>query len=172
MHVLLKKTDSQSNSSKSLTSWGEIKNKALDQLLLCLVELPILVYADHDKEFILHVEASGKRLGPVLLKYQESDLRLICYGSRTLIPVEKKYHSSELEFSGVTQTVVYDQFRDYLCYTSHFHIYTGNNLVTFTISIGKLTATDQRWVHEQAELLFALHYKPGKENIIISLQTH
>lgn len=106
LHVLLKKTDSQSNSSKSLTSWGEIKKEALDQLLLCLVELPILAYAEHDKEFILHVEASGKRRKrkrrPALLKYQESDLRLISYGSRTLIPVEKKYHSSDREFSGVT----------------------------------------------------------------------
>ena len=33
LHLLLKRTDGQSNSSNSLISWGETQQKALDQLL-------------------------------------------------------------------------------------------------------------------------------------------
>ena len=64
----------------------------------CFVEPAILAYSDHNKEFILHVDASGKRKGAVLLQYQEGDLRVISYGSRTLTQAEKKYHSSNLNF--------------------------------------------------------------------------
>ena len=69
LYVLLKKTDDQSNSSKFLISWGETQQEASDKLLLCLVEPPMLAYPDHNKEFILHVDALGKRLGAVLLQY-------------------------------------------------------------------------------------------------------
>ena len=71
LYVLLKKADGQSNLSKSRLSWGETQQEALDQLLLCLLEPSILTYRDHNREFILHVDASGKGLGAVLLQYQE-----------------------------------------------------------------------------------------------------
>ena len=111
MYVLLKKSDGQSNSSKSLISWSETQQEALDQLFLYLLEPPILAYPDHNEEFILHVGASGKGLGASLLQYQEGDLRVISYGSTNLTPAEKKYRSSKLELLGV-KWVVYNQFRD------------------------------------------------------------
>ena len=165
LYALLKKTDGQSNSSKFLISWGETQQKALEQLLLCLVEPPILAYPDHNKEFKLHVDASGTGLGAVLLQYQEGNLRVINYDSRTLTPAEKKYHSSKLEFLGVKWAVC-NQFRGYSNYAPHFHICTDNNHVTYIMSTGGLTATCQRWVNELAELFFSLHYKPGKQNTI------
>ena len=69
LYIVLKKMEGQSNSSKSLISWGETQREALGQLLLFLVELPILVYQDHNKEFILHIVASGKGLESDLLQY-------------------------------------------------------------------------------------------------------
>ena len=82
------------------------------------------------------------RMGAVLLQYQEGDLRVISYGSRTLTPAEKKYHSSKIEFLRV-KWAVWNQFKDYLYYAPHFHIYTDNNLVTYIMSTGRLTATGQ-----------------------------
>ena len=111
LYVLLKKTDGQSNSSKSLITWSETQQETLDELLLCLVESPILAYPDHNKEIILHVDASGKGLRAVLLQYQEGELRVISYGSRILTTAEKKYHSSKLEFLGVKWAAC-NQFRD------------------------------------------------------------
>ena len=137
LYVLLKKTDGQGNSSKSLISWGETHQEVLD----------------HNKEFILHVDASGKGLGAVLFQYQEFDLRVISYGSRTLTPAEKKYHSSKLDFLGV-KWVVCNQFRDYLYFAPHFHIYIDNYPVTYIMSTGRLTAIGQRWVNELAEFSY------------------
>ena len=148
LYALLKKTDGQSNSSKFLISWGEIQQKALEQLLSCPAEPPILAYPDHNKEFKLHVDASGTGLGAVLLQYQEGNLRVISYGSRTLTPAEKKYHSSKLEFSGV-KWVVCNQFRGYSYYAPHFYICTANNHVTYIMSTGRLTAASQRWAESR-----------------------
>ena len=58
----------------------------------------MLTYPNHNKEFILHADTSGKWLGAFLLKYQEGDLRVISYGSRTWAAAEKKYHSLSLNF--------------------------------------------------------------------------
>ena len=149
LYQLLKKTDN-SYSSKSIISWEENHQNALDSLLVSLIEPPILAYPDYNQEFILHVDASGKGLGAVLLQYQEDELRVIGYGSRSLTPAEKKYHSSKLEFLGVKWAVC-SQFRDYLYYAPHFHIYTDNNPVTYINTRGRLTATGQRWVNELAE---------------------
>ena len=93
--------------------WDKTQQEALDQLRLCLVEPPTLEYPDHNKEFILNIGASGKGLVAVLLQYQGGDLPIISYGSRSLTPAEKKYHSSGLELLGVKWAVC-NQFRDYL----------------------------------------------------------
>ena len=156
LYVFLKKTNGQSNLSKSPRFWGETRQEASGQRHLCLVEPPILAYQDHNKEFILYVDASGKGLGAVLFQYQEGDLRVISYGSRTLTPAEKNYW--ELNELYITNLEIF------LYYPPDFHIYTDNNPVTYIMSTGKLTATGQRWVNELEEFSFSLHYKPGKQN--------
>ena len=137
----------------------------MDQLLLRLVEPPVLAYPEDNKEFLTNADASGKGLGAALLQYPEGGVRVISYDSRTLTPAEKKYHSSKLEFLGV-KCAVCNQFRDYLYQTPHFHIYTDNNSVKYIMSAGRLTATGPRWVNELAEFSFSLYYKPGKQNTI------
>ena len=74
----------------------KLQQEALDQFLLCLVEPPILAYPDHNKKFIRHVDASGKGLGAGLLEYQKGDLKVTSYGTGSITPAEKKYHSSKL----------------------------------------------------------------------------
>ena len=155
LYQLLKKTTDSKTSSKSSVRWKLQHQDSLDQLLLSLVKPPILGYPDYTLEFILHVDASTKALGAVLLQYQEDELKVIGYGSRTLTPAEKKYHSSKLEFLAVKWAVCY-YFRDYLYYTPHFKIYTDNNPVTYITTTGRLRATGQRWVNKLAEFNFSI----------------
>ena len=77
---------------------GETQQEALDQLLLCLVEQKILIYPDQNKEFMLHIDDVVKRLGAVLLQYQDGNLILICHGGKTFTSAEKKYYSFKLLF--------------------------------------------------------------------------
>ena len=101
----------------------------------------------------------------MLLQYQQNQLKVIGYGSRTLTPAEKKYHSSKLEFLPVKWAVC-NHFRDYLYYVPHFKIHTDNNPVTYITTTGRLSATGQRWVNMLAEFNFSIHYSPGKQNVI------
>lgn len=58
-----------------------------------------MVYPDISL-FLLYTDASYQGLNAVLYQYQESKLRVVGYGSRTLTPAEKNYrlHRGKLEF--------------------------------------------------------------------------
>ena len=60
---------------------------------------PILVFLDFDKPFLLETDASKEGLGMVLSQKQSDEwYHPIAYGSCSLTPSEKNYHSSKLEF--------------------------------------------------------------------------
>ena len=123
LYQLSKKTDENNKSSKSSINWKQEHQESLDQLLLPLTEPPILAYPDYNLQFILHVDASSRDLGAMLLPYQENQLRIIVYGSQTLTLAEKKYHSSKLDFLAVKWAVC-NHFCDYLYYAKRFEIHT------------------------------------------------
>ena len=148
LYKLQKKTTDSKNSSKSSVIWKQ-------QLLLSLIEPPILGYPDYTLEFIIHVDASAKGLRAVLLQYQENELKVIGYGSQPLTSVEKKYHSSKLEFLAV-KWAAFHHFQDYMCYAPHFKIYTT----------GRLSGTGQGWINKLTEFNFSIHYSLGKRNVI------
>ena len=146
--------------------WDQIHQQAVETLVDCFTTPPILAYPDYEKDFILHVDASEKGLGAVLYQEQEKVLRVIGYGSRILSPAEKKsyLHSRKLEFMAL-RWVVTEQFRDFLYYAPHFHVYTDNNPLTYVQSSAKLNAAGLRLVGELADYHFSIHYRPGKAHI-------
>lgn len=85
----------------------------LEQLVNCLVEPPVLGFADCSQPFILHTDASNQGLGAVLYQRQEGKLRLITFGSRTLTAAERNYHlhSGKFEFLAL-KWAISDKFRD------------------------------------------------------------
>ena len=165
LYELLKQTTESKNSSKSSINWKKQRQDLLDQLLLSLVGPPISGCPDYTLKFILHVDASAKRLGAVLFQYLERELKVIVYGSQTLTPTEKKYHSSKLEFLAVKWAVCH-HFQDFLYYVPHFKIFTDNNPITYITTAVRLRATGLRWINELVEFNFSIHYIPGKENLI------
>ena len=78
---------------------------------------PILVFPDFNKPFLLETDASKEGLGAVLSQKQSDGwYHPITFGSHSLTPLEKNYHSSKLEFL-VLKWSMMEHFKEYLTYT-------------------------------------------------------
>ena len=61
--------------------------------------VPVLVFPDFEKPFLLEKDASKEGLGAVLSQKQgDGWYHPVAFGSHSLTPAEKNYHSSKLEF--------------------------------------------------------------------------
>ena len=124
---------------------------------------PILVFPDFDKPFLLETDASKEGLG-VVLSQKQSDgcYHPVTFGSCSLTPSEKNYHSSKLEFLALKWSVT-EHFKEYLMY-SPFVVWTDNNLLTYVLTTPNLDATGHRWVGALASFQFQLEYQKGANN--------
>jgi hypothetical protein len=61
-----------------------------------ITSAPILAYPDYNEPFVLHTDASQEGLGAVLYQEQNSEMRVIGYGSRSLTPAEKNYEKTKM----------------------------------------------------------------------------
>ncbi|KAI5109307.1 hypothetical protein C0J45_0704, partial [Silurus meridionalis] len=152
--------------SREPVSWTAVHQGALEQLVTLLTSPPVLAYPDFHLPFTLHTDASDRGLGAVLYQRQDSKLRVIGYGSRTLTPAERNYHlhTGKLEFLALKWAVC-EKFRDYLYYAPHFTVYTDNNPLTYVLGTAKLNAVGHRWVGELSDFRFDIKYRPGKSNV-------
>ena len=98
---------------------------------------PVLVFPNFDKPFLLEMDASKEGLGVVLSQKQsDGHYHPVTFGSRSLTPLEKNYHSSKLEFLALKWSVM-EHFKEYLAY-SPFVVQTDNPLtyVLMTPNLG------------------------------------
>ena len=99
-----------------------------------------------------------------MLSQKQSDgwYHPIAFGSCSLTPSEKNYHSSKLEFLALKWSVK-EHFKEYLMYTP-FVVQTNNNLLTYVLTMPNLDATGHRWVGMLASFQFELEYQKGTNN--------
>ncbi len=143
--------------------WDDMCISAFNKVIHCLTHAPVLAFADPNKSYVLHVDASMNRLGAVLNQEHSGGLRPVAYASRKLSGSETRYPVHQLEFLALKWAVV-DKFHDYL-YGAQFTIMTDNNPLTYVLSSAKLNATGHRWLAALATYNFSLKYKPGRHNI-------
>ena len=132
--------------------------KVVDILKRKVQSMPVLVFPDFDKPFLLETDASKEGLGAVLSQKQ-SDGRYhpVAFGSCSPTLLEKNYHSSKLKWS------VMEHFKEYLAY-SPFVVRTDNNPLTYVLMTPNLDATGHRWVSALASFQFELEYQKGADN--------
>ena len=124
---------------------------------------PVLVFPDFDKPFLLETDASKEGLGAVLSQKQDDGhYHPITFGSLFLMPSEKNYHSSKLEFLALKWSVT-EHFKEYLTYTP-FVVRTDNNPLMYVLTTPNLDATGYRWVGILASFEFTLEYQKGADN--------
>ena len=124
---------------------------------------PVLVFPDLKKPFLLETDTSKEGLG-VVLSQKQSDGRYhpIAFGSHSLTPMEKNYHSSKLEFLTLKWSVM-EHFKEYLAYAP-FVVWTDNNSFTYVLTMPNLDATGHQWVGALASFQFELKYQKGTNN--------
>ena len=81
--------------------------EAMDVLKGKVQSSPILVFPDFDKPFLLETDASKEGLGVVLSQKQsDGHYHPVAFGSHSLTPLEKNYHSSKLQFLALKWSVM------------------------------------------------------------------
>ena len=101
---------------------------------------PLLVFPVFAKPFLLETDASKEGLG-VILSQKQDDGRFhpVAFSSHSLMPAEKNYHSSKLEFLALKWGVM-EHFREYLAYAL-FMVKMDNNPLTYILTTPNLDAT-------------------------------
>ena len=89
---------------------------AFEWLKMCCMTVPILAFANFEKEFQLETDASSEGLGAVLSQKQsDGKWHPIAFRSHELKGGEAKYHSLKLEFLALKWAIT-EQFQEYLQY--------------------------------------------------------
>ena len=124
---------------------------------------PVLVFPDFDKPFLLEMDTSKEGLGVVLSQKQDDGCyHPVTFGSCSLTPAEKNYHSSKLEFLTLKWSIM-EHFKEYLA-CAPFVLRMNNNPLTCVLTTPNLDATGHRWVGTLASFEFSLEYQKGADN--------
>ncbi|XP_034560089.1 uncharacterized protein LOC117827597 [Notolabrus celidotus] len=143
--------------------WDESCTEAFGKIKHCLTNAPVLAFADPNKPYVLHVDASLSGLGAVLYQEHPEGLRPVAFASRKLSPSERNYPIHQLEFLSLKWAIV-EKFHDYL-YGARFTVRTDNNPLTYVLTTAKLNATGHRWLSDLSVYDFDIIYRPGRNNI-------
>lgn len=152
----------RSRAARDPVPWTQQCERAFQQLIEALTHPPVLAYADYEKVFELHVDASTEGLGAVLYQHQNGEPRVIAYASKSLSRSQKKYPAHKLEFLALKWAVT-EKFHDYL-YGRKFHVLTDNNPLTYVLTTAKLDAAGHRWLAALGAYEFDITYRPGTSN--------
>ena len=124
---------------------------------------PVLVFPDFNKPFLLKTDASKEGLGAMLSQKQgDGCYHPVTFGSHSLTPLEKNYHSSKLEFLALKWSTT-EHFKEYLAY-SPFMVRMDNNPLTYILMTPNLDTTGHWWVSTLASFQFELEYQKGANN--------
>ena len=143
--------------------WDQECQEAFDKLKELCTTTPILAYADFEKPFKPHTDASVLGLGDILYQEQDRVEKVISYASPSLSKLESKYPIHKLEFLCLKWAKT-NQFHEYL-YGNTFDVYTDNNPLTYVLYTAKLNAMGHRQIAGLANYKFHIHYKSGKCNV-------
>src|SRR6266542_6161170 len=126
------------------------------------MEVPVLIFPNFGKPFVLCTDVSLKGLGAVLEQENENkNLRPVAYASRNLTPAEKNYHTTDLKCLAIIWSVRY--FYKYLI-NKPFKIFTDHSALKSLQKITELIGRKARWIMELQQYNFVIEHRSGKKN--------
>lgn len=148
--------------------WGKDQKKAFTELKNSLTDVDTLAYINPAMKTRVIADASPVGPGAVLLQEHEKGVwKTVCYASKSLSDVERKYSQTEKEALALVWSV--ERFQVYLL-GREFELVTDHKPLGVIYSAkSKPSARIERWVLRLQPYHFNTVYKPGKENIADTL---
>ena len=142
--------------------WTKECQTAFEQLKKSLTTAPVLVVPDFDKPFVVEADASDNCLGAVLLQ----DGHPVAYESRTFLPAERNYHTTERELAAVVHAL-----KIWRCYLwgKRFTVNSDHEPLKYLQSKGTLTPRQARWSEFLSAYDYVWIYKKGTTMIADAL---
>lgn len=147
---------------ESKYEWTKECDNAFNELKEKLVNPPILIFPDYEKEFIITVDASNYAIGAILSQGQmtknaSGDLP-IAYASRQFKDNEMHMSSNDKELTAILFGL--QQFRPYVL-DRRFLIVTDCNSLTYLMKMKNCVTKYTRWKVVLGEYNFDIMHKPG-----------
>ncbi|GJV18380.1 putative reverse transcriptase domain-containing protein [Tanacetum coccineum] len=124
-----------------------------------LCNAPVLALSDGPKDFVVYYDASGLRLGCVLMQRG----KVIAYASRQLKFHEKNSTTHDLELRAVMFALKI--WRHYL-YGTKSVIYMDHKSLQHIFSQKELNMRQRRWIELFSDYDCEIRYHPGKVNVV------
>ena len=132
-----------------------------------LANVSTLAYFDVNAKTQVIADASPVGLGAVLVQKQGEDYKIICYASRSLSDIERRYSQTEKE--ALCLVWACKRFHVFL-FGKTFELRTDHKPLEFIFSAkSKPCARVERWVLRMQSYKYVARHIPGAKNIADSL---
>jgi len=147
-------------------NFGSEEKSAWDSLRQMLVEAPVLIQADLDKQFYLDTDASGFGIGAALLQFAEDGkLHPVAYLSRNYNQAERNYNTREQEALAIVWAV--QKLYDFLRGRKKFYVITDHSSLKWATEGKGMRSRVNRWMSQLRDVCeFEIYYRKGIENRI------
>ncbi|GKA89302.1 putative reverse transcriptase domain-containing protein, partial [Tanacetum coccineum] len=142
--------------------WGEEQEFVFQTLKDKLCNAHVLALPDVLEDFVVYCDASGLRLGYVLMQRG----KVIAYASRQLKIYEKNYTIHDLELGVVVFALKI--WRHYL-YGTKSVIYTDHKSLQHIFNQKELNMRQRHWIDLFSDYDCEIRYHPGKANVVVDV---
>ena len=148
--------------------WGEEQEQSFQKLKNQVASAPVLAYFDKDAFTRVIADASPVGLGAVLVQEKNGESRAVCYASRSLSQVERRYSQTEKEALALVWAC--ERFHLYLYGLPQFDLVTDHEALKVIYSKkSKPSARIERWVLRLQPYNYQVCYVPSRKNIADAL---
>jgi hypothetical protein len=127
----------------------------------------MLAYFDVNAKTQVITDASPVGLGAVLVQKQGEDYKIICYASRSLSDIERRYSQMDKEALGLVW--VCERFHEFL-FGKTIELFTDHKPLEFIFSAkSRPCAQVERWILRMQSYNYVVRHIPGAKNIADSL---